>query len=115
MLLEYSSLSEYFPVGDISVQDGKFPLGRIVITAAANEALVAEDIEEGLLRHSRADWGDVHQYDRNNNELALANPFAHLGLFSIYHSTHDVSNQTKFWIMTEPDRAHTIVLLPDEF
>ena len=85
-----------------------FSLGRVVISIAATEKLVPEEIALALSRHARRDWGDVSDSDRQENELSLDNGYR---LFSVYHG-HD---GTKFWIITEADRSVTTVLLPDDY
>ena len=88
--------------------ESKFPLGQIVITRAADEKLIAEDVGAALARHAQGDWGDLSEYDRQENELALKQGFR---LLSVYHAADD----TKFWIVTERDRSVTTVLLPDDY
>lgn len=93
--------AEAFPVA-------KFRLGHIVSTPHALEVLQNEDILTGIARHQAGDWGDVDEHDRQENELSLQQGFR---LFSVYHSAKGV----KFWIITEPDRSATTVLLPEDY
>jgi hypothetical protein len=88
----------------------QFPLGQIVITPNALDTLPAADVLQALSRHSSADWGDVDEEDRQENELSLVEGFR---LFSVYH-THETPPQ-KFWIITEADRSATTVLLPEDY
>jgi hypothetical protein len=88
--------------------EAKFPLGQLVITTAASEALSPEDVAHALARHSRGDWGDVVEDDRTANQEAIGNG---IRLFSVYHDRHGVG----FWVITEADRSATTVLLPDDY
>jgi hypothetical protein len=85
-----------------------FPMGQLMATPGAIEALTHADIQLALSRHLTGDWGDLNDEDRHSNDKALK-----LGdrLFSVYHG----ANGTKFWIITEWDRSLTTVLLPSEY
>ena len=85
-----------------------FALGQIVITQGALAALTAKDAMLGLLRHSKADWGDVGPEDAQLNDAALNDGTR---LLSAYRS----SNGVRFWIITEADRSVTTILLPEEY
>ncbi len=86
----------------------RFPLGQVVLTKAAQEKLLMGDIMDGLLRHSRGDWGDVSDAGRQENERSLTHGYR---MMSVYHA----DEATKFWIITEADRSVTTVLLPDDY
>jgi hypothetical protein len=85
-----------------------FPMGQLVATPGALEALNHADIQTALRRHLTGDWGDLGAEDKRSNDEALR-----LGdrLFSAYQG----ANGTKFWIITEWDRSLTTVLLPSEY
>lgn len=85
-----------------------FPLGRILITPGALEALTNGDVQEALGRHASGDWGELSAADLQENKLSLEQGFR---LLSSYRSAAG----TKFWIITEADRSATTVLLPDEY
>lgn len=85
-----------------------FPLGQVVITAAARNVLDSADVELSLGRHNRCDWGEVDRHDWQENEVSLMQG---LRLLSVYRDR----NQTKFWIITEADRSATTILLPDDY
>ena len=89
-------------------QRSRFPLGVCYVTAAAEEALMAADIETALNRHAQGDWGDVCDEDRQANDAALSDGER---LLSVYHARNGI----KFWIITEADRSATTVLLPDDY
>jgi hypothetical protein len=52
----------------------KFPLGQIVATPGALEALQAANVtpDSLLRRHVSGDWGEIEEADRNENELSVA-------------------------------------------
>lgn len=85
-----------------------FRLGRIVATPTALAELSQEDILTGIQRHQAADWGDLDEADRQENELSLQRGFR---LLSVYHG----KNGTKFYLITEADRSVTTVLLPEDY
>lgn len=85
-----------------------FPIGRLVATPGAIEALAHMDIVKSLQRHLSGDWGDVDDEDRAANDRALIEGTRLL-------SSYKAENGTKFWIITEADRSATTVLLPSEY
>ena len=87
---------------------GKFSLGEIVITSAADEKLAPLDVSRAVSRHSQGDWGEVSEDDRAANERAVQTGSR---LMSEYHDRKG----TAFWIITEADRRTTTVLLPDDY
>jgi hypothetical protein len=88
-----------------------FPLGQVVATPGALDALGAERIEaEGLLkRHASGDWGELSADDRAENERSLQEGFR---IFSAYVLSR---TRVKLWVITEADRSATTLLLPDEY
>ena len=66
------------------------------------------EILNALSRHIRGDWGTLDAEDLQSNERALQ-----FGgrLFSSYLTSQNV----KFWVITESDRAVTTVLLPMDY
>lgn len=87
-----------------------FPLGRIVATPGALEALEASRQYPAVFigRHVRGDWGDCGPEDAAANDQALQDGGR---LLSVYRTSLGV----KLWIITEADRSSTCVLLPDEY
>ena len=92
-----------------------FPLGRVLATPGALEALrqSGQAPTDFLNRHARGDWGDLSEEDRQLNEEALIDGSR---ILSAYHT----SNGVKLWIITEAAddrgvRAATTILLPDEY
>ncbi len=84
------------------------PVGRVVVTACANEVLIHEDIISAIKRHQTGDWGDVCKADWKANDNARK-----LGerILSAYTST----SGDKFWIITEADRSYTTILLSRDY
>ncbi len=91
----------------IALNTTKFPLGQVVITANAQGTLDPADVQQGLSRHARGDWGEVCPDDREENELSLNEGFR---LLSVYRS-----GDKRFWIITEADRSVTTVLMPEDY
>ena len=85
-----------------------FPLGQLLATRGAIEALAFDEIIRALNRHVWADWGDVPEEDRRANDDAMNGGGR---LLSAYRS----KGGTKFWFITEADRSATTVLLPEEY
>ena len=88
----------------------RFPIGKPVITPAAQATLDAADISAVLLlaRHVNGDWGDLSVEDLAANELAVLTGKRLL-------SSYAMPGGGKVWIITEADRSATTVLLPDEY
>jgi hypothetical protein len=91
-----------------AMPESKFPLGEVVITRNAADALHAEDVKICLGRHANGDWGDLCEEDQHSNEIALKQD---LRLFSVYCDRASV----KFYIITEHDRSVTTILLPEDY
>ena len=89
-------------------QQCRFPLGQIVITRHAREALHPDLVFRALARHARGDWGELCDEDREENELSLKEGYRLL-------SAYDTADSTKFWIITEADRSVTTILLPSDY
>jgi hypothetical protein len=93
----------------------RFPLGRVVATPGALEALdkSGQSPSEFLDRHIRGDWGDIGQGDKQANEVSLVDGSR---LLSAYTTRQGV----RIWIITEAaddsgQRPATTILLPDEY
>jgi hypothetical protein len=87
---------------------GKFPLGQLVMTPGAYDALTAADMKRGLFWHSQGVWGDVSPEDAAENDFSVSR---RLRILSAYRA----ENGTRFWIITEADRSSTCILLPEEY
>ncbi len=91
----------------IAIARPRFPLGQIVITANAQATLDPADVQQGLSRHARGDWGELCPGDAKENELSLKEGYR---LLSVYRS-----GDKRFWIITEADRSVTTVLMPEDY
>lgn len=88
-----------------------FPLGQIVSTPGAIDALGTEAVSAGELiqRHVSGDWGELSEDDRRENELSVEQGFRILSAYTLPRTN------VKLWIITEADRSVTTLLLPDEY
>lgn len=84
------------------------PVGRILITTGAIESVNREEVVNALARHCRGDWGIVEAADWRANDDALE-----FGARLL--SAYETQDGLRFWIITEPDRSVTTVLLPDDY
>lgn len=94
----------------VDFQRPRFPLGRVVATPGALEALeqAKQSPAEFLDRHVLGDWGDVGEEDSALNDQALIDGSRLL-------SSYNTSSGTKLWIITEADRSSTCVMLPSDY
>ena len=94
----------------MSTQQARFPLGRMVATPGALEALAeaGQSAIEFIQRHQSGDWGCLSNEDKRENEFSVDKS---LRIFSAYLTARGV----KLWVITEADRSATTVLLPSEY
>ena len=87
-----------------------FDLGQLVATPGALAALekTGQNAMDFLSRHVRGDWGELPKEDKDENQLSLDKGFR---LLSSYRTTAG----DKLWVITEADRSHTTLLLPEEY
>lgn len=88
-----------------------FPLGHVVATPGALEAISSAGVEplELLRRHQAGDWGVIPACDARENERSLKHGFRLLSSYRVGE------NGEKVWIITERDRKSTCLLLPSEY
>jgi hypothetical protein len=93
----------------------KFPLGQIVATPGASDALTqaCQTPHEFLARHVSGDWGDVCPDDWKLNDEALIDGSRLL-------SSYVLRSGVRIWCITEAaddngQRAATTLLLPEEY
>jgi len=96
------------PVVVEKLADAKLELGTLAISPGVKRLLVASDVQRGLARHQRGDWGNVCEEDAALNDEAIR-----LGtrVMSVY-AAHESGS---FWVITEADRSVTSLLLPEEY
>ena len=87
-----------------------FPLGRIVATPGALDALTrANQYSHYFLdRHAGGDWGEIENKDKAENEYSLQHDFRIL-------SSYITAAGEKLWVITEADRSSTALLRPEEY
>lgn len=85
------------------------PLGKLVITPKAKDAIPRAEVLAALLRHQTGDFGDdLYDDDWDANMEALENGGQIL-------SAYDSKDGVRFWIITEGDRSVTTILLPEDY
>jgi hypothetical protein len=88
----------------------QFPLGQLVVTRGAMEALAeaGQSPMAFVQRHQSGDWGEVPEEDQRENDFSVTHGFR---ILSAYRTSRDVS----IWVITEADRSATTILLPSEY
>ena len=82
-----------------------FSSGEILATPGALGLGV--DLMPYLFRHLTGDWGDMDEFDRQQNDVAVKDGSR---ILSAYQTPAG-----KLWIITEANRTATTLLLPDEY
>jgi len=87
-----------------------FDLGQLVATPGALASLekTGQNAMDFLSRHVGGDWGELPKEDKDENQFSLDKGFR---LLSSYRTTAG----DKLWVITEADRSHTTLLLPEEY
>src|SRR5271155_6129207 len=85
-----------------------FDLGQLVATPGALTVLekTGQSPMEFLSRHVTGDWGEIPEEDKQENQFSLEKGFR---LLSSYRTTAG----DRLWVITEENRSHTTLLLPD--
>lgn len=91
----------------VEIEIEKFPLGRLVLTHDASEALHPDDVRAAIRRHAMGDWGECSVEDCQKNEAALREG---LPLRSVYSDRQG----REFWVNTEYDRLEAMVSFPED-
>ena len=90
------------------MEDITFTFGKVVITPTAMNEIPQVEILTALKRHLSGDFGDLTDHDKEVNLEALE----HGGqILSAYNS----SDGLRFYIITDPDRSVTTILLCEEY
>jgi hypothetical protein len=107
---EVGELSEKERSTSMKTARPPFPLGRILFTPRAIDALIRanQDVHNFLNRHMIGDWGDLPDEDRVENEFSLEHGFRIL-------SSYTTAAGEKLWVITEADRSATTLLLAEEY
>jgi hypothetical protein len=87
-----------------------FDLGQLVATPGALAALEksGQSPMEFLSRHVTGDWGELCEDDRKENQLSLEKGFRLL-------SSYKTNSGDRVWVITEANRSHSTILLPEEY
>lgn len=91
------------------MQKPLFPLGQVVMTPGAIEAMQASKIYHShlLIPHATGDYVGMCPEDIDANHDAIREGGR---VFSAY-----TVRGRKFWVITEADRSATTILLPSEY
>ncbi len=91
-------------------QPKSFPLGQIVATPGALEAIAeaSQRVGEFIQRHARLEQGELCEAVHKENLFSVDK---RLRIFSSFKTDLDV----KLWVITEADRSATTILLPSEY
>ena len=100
----------YISLADERSQSALFDLGHVVMTPGA--AALGVDFAPFLARHSCADWGDLDNFDKRQNDIAVKEG---LRILSAYDVPVGNGETEHIWIITEADRSTTCVLKPSEY
>lgn len=96
----------------------KFNTGLLIATAEVSQWCEIKHkfslfIEECLIKHTRGNWGDLTEEDKESNDFALTN---NERILSSYNLPEDWGvSESKIWIITEYDRRTTTILFPSEY
>ncbi len=87
-----------------------FDLGQLVATPGALAALEksGQSPMDFLQRHVTGDWGELSEDDRKENHFSLEKGFRLL-------SSYKTNAGDSLWVITEANRCHTTILLPEEY
>ena len=87
-----------------------FDLGQLVATPGALTVLekTGQNPMEFLSRHVTGDWGEIPEEDKQENQFSLEKGFRLL-------SSYRTAAGDRLWVITEANRSHTTLLLPDEY
>jgi hypothetical protein len=84
-----------------------FPLGELIATPNAIEAVSDQEITEAIQRHSHGDWGEIDLEDQRGNKRSLENGGRIV-------SEYTAKSGAKFCVITEPNHFVTTIVLPEE-
>lgn len=92
-----------------SIPVARFDMGEVVVTHEAHFSLQVRGRHpfQLLARHVEGDWGDIDEHDKMENEQSADQGGR---IFSAYNIDDGM-----FYVITEPDRSSTTILLPEEY
>ena len=111
LALAWSPKTRYWVSQIVDRRVPLFPLGRVVATAGALQALenAGQEPEEFLNRHDRGDWGDISVYEKQENDHGLAE-----GSRVVFLSAYALKTGQTIWVRTNLQRGETAVMLSHE-
>jgi hypothetical protein len=94
----------------------RFPFGQTVATPGVLEICNPHHLQICLYRHSRGDWGNICDEDKESNDFAVTAGNRTLSAYPIDPDQPCLGYaDNRFWIITEADRSVTTALLPSEY
>lgn len=93
----------------------QFEIGQLVATAAVHSKMKSDDdfyrfCITSFYRHSKGDWGDLSDEDKQMNDVAVE---CGDRILSSYRYNDDP--EMRIWIITESDRSVTTILFPSDY
>ena len=87
-----------------------FQPGQLVATPGALAALekAGQSPMDFFSRHVMGDWGELSEDDHKENQLSLEKGFRLLSSFR-------TNAGDRLWVITEANRSHSTILLPEEY
>ena len=85
----------------------------VSITAGVMERFNPKEIGAAVRRHMRLDWSDMDEEDAAMNRRAAMEGGSRV--FSAFRVRAKPNERCDLWIITEADRSHTTILLPEEY
>ena len=95
-------------IGVLERKRHKLELGSVIVTPKASRALeeAGQSPDEFLSRHESGDWGEAGYAVGNDLSQYIG-----VRVYSIYK----LSTGEEIWIITQPDRSATTIMLPEEY
>lgn len=85
----------------------------VAVTQGVMESFKPSEVNKAVQRHLNLDWGDMSADDAHANlRAAMEGGGRVLGAYRIRASSEMPCD---LWILTESDRSHTTIMLPDEY
>lgn len=85
----------------------------VAVTQGVMERFKPSEVNKAVQRHLNLDWKDMGEDDaRANLRAAMEGGRRVLGAYRIRASSEMPCD---LWIVTEADRSHTTILLPEEY
>jgi hypothetical protein len=113
--LKQQKKSKVLEVLDAILIVPKFKFGDVMFTEAVKQAVPPERMGQCLRDHGDGNWGPFLSYEekaRNDQNMALGSG----KLYSVHRidAKKEDGPDNKFYIITEPDRSKTHVLMPQD-